>query len=330
MPSSHNGRIVKANDVRDMANVVNFNFEDIRTKCDAFIESTKQRATQMLTDARNQCDSVREAAKQAGLKQAREEAFQDAEAEISRRAEERAQALAAERLQSALPAVQAAATAFVCELDLTIEHWEKTAVGLSLAIAQKLIHREIAADRQPVIENIRQALTVAAGQSGIRLHLNKTDAETLGDVLRGVLEQSNASDAEIVPDESLEPGDCVVRTREGIVDGRTSTRLARVLEELGIDAELPCADSRDAPESVPTEGDTASHGSEDGDADETDELTADEIEALFSSVPAQDSSTSADKVAPVAEAPGHNQDARTANKEMTQVDIEAFMNEVSS
>lgn len=361
MPSSHNARIVKASDARDMANVVDFNFEDIRSKCDAYIESTKQKATQMLAAAKSECDSIREEARNAGRQHAREEAFRDADAEIARKAEEKAQQLAAERLKSALPAVQAAASAFVHELDLTIEHWEQTVVGLAVGIAEKLIHREIAADRQPVLANVQHALTVAAGQSGIRLHLNKTDAETLSGPLRAVLKRSNAVGAEVVPDESLAPGDCVVRTHEGIVDGRTSTRLARVLEELGIDTEVPSqsvereVEVPDEPRDMPpadAKQDVAEssavvaaeqeernevgsqqsdeNSSKDVAADDSDELSPDEIAALFGQVQPEQPQTTPNIEA---ETKPPQQDASAGenlNQAMSQDDIEALLNGESS
>ena len=228
-------RILKAETARTLQSSVEFNFDDIRQKCDEFVQSTQQRATQMLSQAQAESAAIREQAREEGLADAKKAAFQDADAEISRRAEERAQQLVKERLQTAIPAIQAAVDEMERELDQTIQHWERTAVGLSVAIAERLLHRELAAAPHAVLENISAVLRLASGQKSVRVHLNPTDAETLKDAIQDILDRSSLSEATVVLDEELARGGCLVKSQCGLIDGRIETQLSRLIEELGID-----------------------------------------------------------------------------------------------
>ncbi|MDA1014550.1 MAG: FliH/SctL family protein [Planctomycetota bacterium] len=238
MSSIRAPRILKAESARDLHASVEFNFDDIRQKCDEFIRSTQERATQILSTAQTESVTIREQARLDGLADARKTAFQDADAEINRRSEERAQQLVNERLQTALPAVQAAVDEMDRELDQTVQHWERTAVGLSIAIAEKLIHRELTASPRLVLENISAALKLASGQKAVRVHLNPTDAETLKDFVQDILDRSSLSDATVVLDADLARGGCLVKSRNGSIDGRMETQLARLIEELGVDTSM--------------------------------------------------------------------------------------------
>jgi hypothetical protein len=64
-------RVVKLEEQGSESAHVAFNFEDIRQKCDEFIEQTRAKAAQMLVQAHEDAEKVKAAAMQQGLKMAR-------------------------------------------------------------------------------------------------------------------------------------------------------------------------------------------------------------------------------------------------------------------
>lgn len=101
---------------------------------------------------------------------------------------------------------------------------------LVLAIVRKVLSG-VEPGRETVIRSIEETLTELAPQSDtFQVHLHPKDAALLRE---GCSEfTSDYPGMELMDDPSLVPGDVVVRSRFGIIDGRVETKLRRI--EAGI------------------------------------------------------------------------------------------------
>jgi len=226
-------RLLKANDVRGLGSKVVFNFDDLRQRGDAYVESVRKQIGEMLASAESEVAALRKTAQQLGFEQGQREGLQNANEAIEQRARKIAEKTAAEALATALPALKTVSEALAIERDRWIADWESTAVQLAAAIAERLLGRELRLNPDLAREMMREALQLAIGSPRIRVHLHEQDAALLGahatEVVRAL---AACGEAEIVADNSLTRGGCLIETQRGQIDARIETILDRIVDQL--------------------------------------------------------------------------------------------------
>ena len=94
---------------------------------------------------------------------------------------------------------------------------------------------------------VREALELAAGSAQIRIHLNPEDRQALGrQVQMLVQEMSGLGAAEMIADAGCRRGGCRVETRFGTIDQQFEAQLARIEEELTVNADADFTEQLDA------------------------------------------------------------------------------------
>lgn len=233
MGSNETKRVVKADEARGLGSKIAFNYEDLRRRCDDYMEQVRSRARQMIEDAHAEADTLRKQAYEKGLAEGREEGRRRADEEFDKRVRQQAEQLAEERLNTALPAVQSAAETLKQDRDRWLASWEEAAVRLSVAIAEKLIHRELDVRPESTPERLRAVLELAAGSPQINVRMHPQDVEALGGHADEVVRAMAAcGEATVKPDETIDRGGCVIETRHGVIDARLQTQLERIADEL--------------------------------------------------------------------------------------------------
>lgn len=172
-------------------------------------------ATALVAAARAEADEVRQAAREAAAAEA-----------TAIREQARSEGYAA-----GLADGRAAAAA---ELAARLHELEPQAVALALAVARRLLRRELTADPAAVLAMVRAGLAKLRGERPrLRVHPAVLDglAERRGE-LAGALPGAGL---EWVPDPDLAPGDFVLMGAEGLVDGRLERQLREVAAALGVE-----------------------------------------------------------------------------------------------
>jgi len=107
------------------------------------------------------------------------------------------------------------------------------ALELAFMIARRILEREIHTDPLALLSLIRSAIVRAGEANQITLRLSAADAGALRvagqDASVGSFSLAKVT---VVADPNLAPGDCIVETNLGTVDGRLSTRLAEMRETI--------------------------------------------------------------------------------------------------
>jgi flagellar assembly protein FliH len=98
-------------------------------------------------------------------------------------------------------------------------------VRLALAIAQRVLHREIATDPLAILGLVRTGLDRLSARELHRLRLSPGDAQIAIDN-RADMELPPA--VEILPDPSLPPGSAIFETTRGELDASISTQLGEI------------------------------------------------------------------------------------------------------
>lgn len=102
---------------------------------------------------------------------------------------------------------------------------EDDVVKLSLAIARRILHRELSIDPEAILGVVKAALDKLEGREIDRLRVNPEDAE----IVRRHMERAGAPQRfEIVPDARLGRGCAVFETSRGNMDASVDTQLEEI------------------------------------------------------------------------------------------------------
>jgi flagellar assembly protein FliH len=137
--------------------------------------------------------------------------------------------MAEKAMEETLMALNVAISGWREEMERRWEELTEEVVRLALAVARKVIKREVVQDPTVILDSLRGALKGAALREEVIIKVHPTDAETLreskGSLLRE-LEEVNS--LRIEADERLSRGDALVECPQGELD----LRLERQLREI--------------------------------------------------------------------------------------------------
>ncbi|HEX7157218.1 MAG TPA: flagellar assembly protein FliH [Burkholderiaceae bacterium] len=163
----------------------------------------------------------------------------------------------------AMQIVQQARAGDIVRLDLLLAglnaQFEELTAGaadavldLAIEIARQLVRRDIGGRRDAALPVVREALAAIADyHNHPRVHLAPQDFE----LVRSALEPDGLyRGCSFVCDPGIEPGGCRVESESGDVDATLSTRWARTLGTLGVEAADAFCDGDGTPAAAPARG----------------------------------------------------------------------------
>lgn len=203
------------------AQAVAFSFADMRGQANDYLGTVRIEAAKIVQQAHQQAEQIRRQAEAAGRKAA--------EAAIERIMDEKV----GKRMQTLLPALEQ----LVREINNTkgelLGRWERSAVKVSTAIAERIIRRELVREPQITLDLIADSLRLATGATDITLHVSPSDYDNLGTQINRLAETlAKLAPSSIVADASIAPGGCRVETKFGEIDQQIESQLRRIEEEL--------------------------------------------------------------------------------------------------
>ncbi len=104
---------------------------------------------------------------------------------------------------------------------------EREVVRLALAVAKKIVHREVRVDREIVQTLVHVALSHVSEKSAVTICLNPEDYSHLME-RRAELSQSEGRDVSLLADRSIERGGCLIQTNCGDIDARIEEKFREV------------------------------------------------------------------------------------------------------
>ncbi len=216
--------IIKANGTKSGDRGVQsaaFNFHDMSDRANAYLENVRRQAAQIVAQAQEEAAQVRRQAEEQGHQAAVQVAQRTLLVELDK------------QLKTLLPAIQQAIEGIHQAKQAWVQRWEENAVRLSVAIAARLVRRELNHSPEITLQLVREALELAAGSNRVKLHLNPKDHQTLGEQVKKLASEiGKLAPTDIVADATVGPGGCRVSTEFGEIDQRIETQLARIEKEL--------------------------------------------------------------------------------------------------
>jgi flagellar assembly protein FliH len=101
---------------------------------------------------------------------------------------------------------------------------EADLVHLALAIARRVLRRELSIDPEAIHGLVLGALEKLQGQETSRVRVHPSHAA----LVAGYLQQSSTGKIEVVPDPGREPGSVVFETQRGNLDASVETQLQEI------------------------------------------------------------------------------------------------------
>ena len=164
----------------------------------------------LISRAREEADSIREASAkegyEAGILQARED----------------------------IEALREAISVFMNAKQEVFEYIAPDILEISIDIAQKIIKKEITQDPQMILDKITEILkTLSKEETKINLKVNPSQVSILKQSIPDILSDAGL-DARIiiVPDETVTEGGCVVTTTNGVIDATIESQISIIKEAL--------------------------------------------------------------------------------------------------
>jgi flagellar assembly protein FliH len=146
----------------------------------------------------------------------------------SRLEAERTAAAERDRRES-LERVAAAVEMLRAQADHLAEQARADAIEIGFQVARKVLEAELRSGPEALFALVRSAVRRAGESRRVAVRLAPEDAALLAsDAGRGAVDGVTAARIEWIPDPSLQPGDCLVETDFGQVDGRLGTRFAEI------------------------------------------------------------------------------------------------------
>jgi flagellar assembly protein FliH len=124
---------------------------------------------------------------------------------------------------------RAAIDALRLESQRLAEQARADAVEIAFQVARKLLEAELSANPERLFGLVRQAIQKLGDARRVTLRVCQADLNALkSEHGQAELAHTGVASVEIVADPKLGPGDCVIESPVGAVDGRLSVRLAEV------------------------------------------------------------------------------------------------------
>jgi flagellar biosynthesis/type III secretory pathway protein FliH len=183
--------------------------ENGRRGADLLLQAAKSEAQQLLAKAQTDADEMKTKAQAEGTAQGietgREQAAQDAR----------------EAIATLRDLVESARV----ERRTIVDGAEPEVVKLALAIAERILHREIEAQPDVVVGMVRVGLSRLSGRESVTLRVNPGDLATMREHREALLNGNDVEGLRIVEDQRVDRGGVVIETESGTIDAKIGTQL---------------------------------------------------------------------------------------------------------
>ncbi len=226
-------KVLKAESLAEMSAVDQFNYEDLKKRCEHYLESVREKTRQMLLQAQEEVNQIKKQAAEQGRKEGIERGLQEAQKQNDQAIQKKAQQLVQKKIQNLVPLLQEASQNLEHEKQACLSRWESQAIELVIAITEKLVHRSLKLSPEIVRDRLEEILKLTVGNSQLSIRVAEQDLESLEEFRETVIKTlSQQAHVNLTADPNLNSGDVFVTTEHGVIDARIETQLDRIAEEL--------------------------------------------------------------------------------------------------
>lgn len=222
-----------AHEARELIAVARQQAEVLTAAAEADAQAARKEAQAMRATAQREVATIREAARQEGLKAGHAEGLKQG------KEEGRAAALGAAQREFAQRQAQLAQTFRngVEQIERGQAEWQALArrdlIDLAVAIARRVVRHVGERDREVVLANLEEAVRLVGTRSDVTIAVHPTDAEAARIFAQSLIDlKEHWQHVQVVEEPEVSPGGCRVQWGSGSVDAALETQLERIEMEL--------------------------------------------------------------------------------------------------
>ncbi|MBM7581378.1 flagellar assembly protein FliH [Caldicoprobacter guelmensis] len=187
--------------------------EMVKRDAEAIRHKAQEEAKTIIAEATKEAQRIKEQAREAGFQAGFQKGLEDAQ----------------KQFLSEIDEVQRMKEEVIREREMLYKQFEQDIVALALDIAKRAIYDRLETDDEALAQLIESTLRKIQGRVKVQLKVSKQDYDRIGQLKERFLAKlPHIEDMDIVADDFLSSGSCVVDTGRGIVDGSVDTRIREI------------------------------------------------------------------------------------------------------
>ncbi|RMD66601.1 MAG: hypothetical protein D6824_00495 [Planctomycetota bacterium] len=216
------------------AHAIAIALDDLRADAAHIIEEARRQARSIVEEAKAERRRLLDGAREEGFAQGQQQGYQQGLAAGREAGHAEALAEQRERIQSLLELWSAALDEFLEARSALLRQARADLLRLAVAVAAKVVKNAVAIDSSAVAQaQLEAALELALEPTTLRIRTHPADAHTLVSLAPQLARRFlDSPDIAIEEDDTLSPGDCVVRTDRGEIDERLHEQIARIAQAM--------------------------------------------------------------------------------------------------
>ncbi len=139
-----------------------------------------------------------------------------------------------DEMNDMLDALRDLLEAGAAERHALIDSAEPELVRLAVAIAERVLHQQIALDRGVVVEMAKAAIARIVDREKITVRVNPADVERMREHREQLLALGDVKTMRVIEDQRVDRGGVIIETDAGSIDAKISTQLSEVRKILHI------------------------------------------------------------------------------------------------
>ncbi len=139
---------------------------------------------------------------------------------------------AGQQASTAVEALGKALDLFNSSQEQLLRERERDLHALSVAVAQKILQREVRTDPTVVADLVRKALEMLPSDTTLEVRLNPTDMQALQEPIRTMVPPTRGMTIGWSADPTLERGSFLMETPQRLIDGRADIALRELYERM--------------------------------------------------------------------------------------------------
>jgi len=210
-----------------------YSLQDIEAEGRAIIREARAKANSIIEEASQKAREVSESLVREAEEAAKKRGFEAGMEEGKREAYSKA----ADELQVGIKNLGALVRSFSGAVEdgrrRLAKAGERDLVTLALAIARKIVEREVVLAPESASQIAERAVALLSQRDAVELLVNPKDAETIESYVPELKRAfSDLENLRVTPDESISRGGCIARTSVGSVDASIESQIDQIAREL--------------------------------------------------------------------------------------------------
>jgi len=195
--------------------------ESAREKAKVIVAEAQLQAENLIAEAAAQVEQLKQQASESGFQEGMQQGYQDGLLQGKQAALDEMQ----QAIQSAMDRAQNILDVATREAQESIVGAERQVVEIALAVARKILAREIEENPMVVLPIVRAALEKVRDQDQIIIRVNPDDYELVLQARRDLqMIVGREQVLSISSDQTIEHGSCMIESSNGTVDARLNTQ----------------------------------------------------------------------------------------------------------